>query len=428
MHLLHSAQITGLWGERDVEIVFHSDVNFLIGANGSGKTTVINLIAATLNTDFETLDRIPFDKVHLRLEEANSTDRSKTATIEVEKKAVPELPFPRVTVSFRGSPKAKTVSFSLDQWQEDVHLRRYRTAGREMFRRVRTSFGEELKGLTNVSWLSIHRYQGGADTEESKSVTSSVDKKLVQLNNEFVKYFSLLSKRADNEAASFQEKVFLSLIYEQTDTQLWSSIQQLDLDQERASLIDIFRNFNLKDTQFSASVDKQFAAVDEAVRNAKKTKGYSAKDFFALLNMWRVHAVVQEWRELVKQQKLIYQPKATFLDLINKQLVGGKKLAVNDKNELEAVTASGKTLSLMDLSSGEKQLIIILGQALLQECAAWIYIADEPELSLHMTWQVQLVANLRALNPNAQVIFATHSPDLVASFGSKVFDMGNLKK
>jgi predicted ATPase len=101
-------------------------------------------------------------------------------------------------------------------------------------------------------------------------------------------------------------------------------------------------------------------------------------------------------------------------------------LAINERNELKAEMEGEKSLGLTDLSSGEKQLIIILGEALLQQKAPWIYIADEPELSLHVSWQEKLTANLRQINPSAQIIFATHSPDIVGRFESKVFDMEKL--
>jgi predicted ATP-dependent endonuclease of OLD family len=78
---------------------------------------------------------------------------------------------------------------------------------------------------------------------------------------------------------------------------------------------------------------------------------------------------------------------------------------------------------LKDLSSGEKQLIILFGEALLQEGAASVYLADEPELSLHVAWQEQLVSSLRELNASAQLIFATHSPDIVSVYGDRVIDM-----
>jgi predicted ATP-dependent endonuclease of OLD family len=66
------------------------------------------------------------------------------------------------------------------------------------------------------------------------------------------------------------------------------------------------------------------------------------------------------------------------------------------------------------------------GEALLQEREHWIYIADEPELSLHVTWQEILTDNLRKINPNAQIIFATHSPDIVGSYQNRVFNLEDL--
>ena len=52
-----------------------------------------------------------------------------------------------------------------------------------------------------------------------------------------------------------------------------------------------------------------------------------------------------------------------------------------------------------------------------------IFIADEPEISLHVIWQENLLKGIRNLNENAQLIIATHSPDIVADFSDKVTDM-----
>lgn len=67
-----------------------------------------------------------------------------------------------------------------------------------------------------------------------------------------------------------------------------------------------------------------------------------------------------------------------------------------------------------------------MGRALLQEQQTAIYIADEPELSLHVDWQHRLIQNLVALNKNAQIIFATHSPDIVGPYEDRVTDMEKL--
>ena len=63
MSILKTFTVSRLWGEKDLSLSFHEDVNFLDPqCNGSGKTTVINLIAAALSADFHTLDRVNFRK------------------------------------------------------------------------------------------------------------------------------------------------------------------------------------------------------------------------------------------------------------------------------------------------------------------------------------------------------------------------------
>lgn len=110
------------------------------------------------------------------------------------------------------------------------------------------------------------------------------------------------------------------------------------------------------------------------------------------------------------------------MDILN-QMFYKKKTHVLDNNELAFTTNSGKKLSAFELSSGEKQLYIILAEALLQRGRSCIYIADEPELSLHINWQEILVDSLRELNPMSQIVFATHSPDIVSHYSDDVIDM-----
>ena len=120
----------------------------------------------------------------------------------------------------------------------------------------------------------------------------------------------------------------------------------------------------------------------------------------------------------------INKPKLTFITEIN-SLFQRKEIFINEKNELLIKTQSGKIFTLSNLSSGEKQLLIILGESLLQENSNHIYIADEPELSLHVEWQEKLVSSLKNVNPNSQIIFATHSPDIVGQFSKSVIKVEN---
>lgn len=83
-------------------------------------------------------------------------------------------------------------------------------------------------------------------------------------------------------------------------------------------------------------------------------------------------------------------------------------------------------IELKSLSSGEKQLFILLTEALLQKENNYLFIADEPELSLHIDWQKRILQEMLTLNPNAQIIVATHSPEIAGNYPDKVVNMKNI--
>jgi len=118
----------------------------------------------------------------------------------------------------------------------------------------------------------------------------------------------------------------------------------------------------------------------------------------------------------------INQNKDEFIAIVNEVFAETKK--VIDPNESKLMfTQEGteKKLSVKDLSSGEKQMLIILLTVLLQKREEYIVIMDEPEISLHIHWQYSLIDYLLRLNPNAQFILSTHSPSIFGKgWGKKV--------
>ena len=104
--------------------------------------------------------------------------------------------------------------------------------------------------------------------------------------------------------------------------------------------------------------------------------------------------------------------KSHFQDVVDKLFKDTGKTIQRDKNELY-FTSFGETISPYKLSSGEKQMLIILLSVLVQNKRHYTLFMDEPEVSLHIEWQQQLVSLIRDLNPNAQIILTTHSPAVI---------------
>jgi len=130
-------------------------------------------------------------------------------------------------------------------------------------------------------------------------------------------------------------------------------------------------------------------------------------------------SIVNEVQKLVD----IGLKKNLFLDTIDALFELTNKQVDRDKNEL--TFKSGKQILTPNmLSSGEKQLIIILLTALIQEEKNFVLLMDEPETSLHTDWQEKLIENVRNLNSHAQIIIATHSPSIVLDgWMDKVFEV-----
>lgn len=86
-------------------------------------------------------------------------------------------------------------------------------------------------------------------------------------------------------------------------------------------------------------------------------------------------------------------------------------------------------IQLEQLSSGEKQMLLILTTVFLQEEKPNILLMDEPEISLHITWQDRLIETIRELNPNCQLIITTHSPNIFANgWEDKIVFIQDLEK
>lgn len=105
-------------------------------------------------------------------------------------------------------------------------------------------------------------------------------------------------------------------------------------------------------------------------------------------------------------------PKTKFQDLVD-ELFGetGKKI-IRKSNEI-MFEQDGGILHPYQLSSGEKQMLVILLTVLVQDNQHGALFMDEPEISLHVEWQQRLISLIRELNPNVQIILTTHSPALI---------------
>lgn len=146
------------------------------------------------------------------------------------------------------------------------------------------------------------------------------------------------------------------------------------------------------------------------------------------LKLWKLQ------KEYTKYQVRIYKYNSEinrnthirFVSMMNELFSETQKKVNPDKEELEFLS-DNKEITPFQLSSGEKQLLIILLTVLVQDNKPFVLLIDEPEISLHFEWQENLINYIRELNPNVQLIIATHSADLIMKgWGDRVFEVRDL--
>ncbi|WP_373734947.1 AAA family ATPase [Bacteroides heparinolyticus] len=105
-------------------------------------------------------------------------------------------------------------------------------------------------------------------------------------------------------------------------------------------------------------------------------------------------------------------PKRKFQDMIDSLFSYTRKKIDRKSNDIVFYQDDERLLPYK-LSSGEKQMLVILLTVLVSDGNHCVLFMDEPEASLHIEWQQKLIGMIRDLNPNLQVILSTHSPAVI---------------
>ena len=125
-----------------------------------------------------------------------------------------------------------------------------------------------------------------------------------------------------------------------------------------------------------------------------------------------IHVLQNGGTDAASEAQRISEPKKIFQDMLDKLFAETGKKIIRSENEIR-FTQIGETLIPYQLSSGEKQMLAILLTVLVEDNKPYVLFMDEPEVSLHVDWQQQLIDLVLQLNPNVQIILTTHSPAVI---------------
>jgi len=434
MYKIEHMGIKNLWSTKDLEISFNPDINIFIGKNGSGKTTLIRSLKSVLTCDLMDLLDLNFSEISIKLKEGR-----KKRTIKVIKDTEGE------TLKYKISKETFYIPLIPLYELKEV---RYETA--RIYRRhsrfypmqsIVENIQMKLQKLVDIKWVSVSREIrdiGPIEELGSRRGVINIDRIVDGLLGELRDYLLSIQSKIGEKYKEFEKFVVISMLFDKEfDSKLKFGVTKDKdaLSDKRIKLTNAFKGLKIYDRHVEKKIENHFKKYSEAITRLQeiemhpertKDKGYTITDFTVLPLMARTEKMVEKASEIDEYKKKLMSGIDEYLNLLNR-FMDDKIIKLNPDGELVIrLKKSRENIDIRNLSSGEKQLLILFTEAVIQGKAKSIYIADEPELSLHIEWQENLLKSISILSPNSQIIVATHSPDIISNFSDKVFQMGEI--
>lgn len=128
----------------------------------------------------------------------------------------------------------------------------------------------------------------------------------------------------------------------------------------------------------------------------------------------QLHTYLQDNEKKLAVFKELADRAEILLDILNRKLAP-KQVQLDRDAGYQVKTHDGQKLKLGQLSSGEQHELVLLHSLLFRVTRGALLLIDEPELSLHVTWQTEFLEDLIRIAKQVgfSAVLATHSPYIV---------------
>ncbi|WP_282806674.1 AAA family ATPase [Hafnia alvei] len=460
MFKIESADIVDMWGSKSMHITFIDDVNFLIGVNGTGKTTVLNIIFAVLKGDIRNINKHEFRAIYINLERDSDDDYHYDTPQNI-----------RVYVS-KGYPSNKfSEAANIDNADElfyDINDDLYHVVDDESKRviynrtraledskdknKIEIVSPEQLNNIIgkyiNIVGISTNRDRFGDSIDGEKELLSSfwkngvahkeirkyrgIDEILTTQLARLKSYLIEKNNKIKEMSLIYQKNILLEMLSDSNNLMSTREIKGLagnfNLKESTLVLFEAYKNLGVIDDtnakHYKRKIDDNLKKVNKILieLHAKKYSGVTFEDVAVLSMYKKLNEVVELSENFNHKAETEMYSLGVFIEIIN-NFYNNKIVNINNSGDLQILLGSEKSIDVSELSSGEKQVLTILIEALLQRGNANVFFADEPEISLHVSWQSKIIKSIKKLNTNAQIIVATHSPEVAGSYPANIVNM-----
>ena len=403
---IKSITVKGLFNHYDhtIELNHEQHITILHGINGVGKTTILRMINALFNIDIVTLHKIYFNEFSVEL--SNSY---------------------KITIKRFKVGNGSNIEIYID---DNVKVPWLVSLNSDIFNNKENS-DSNFDGLINGDELVITKDGNKTRLDVLKFKLENIPVQFIEVNrlihitnqkeshqiknevkNSIEIYASELQKNIKNALANYAKK---SQELEQTfPFRLLKTTNQYNLEQlkEQIELLQTKRNA-LRDIGLITVTDTVSASLDESSIDSLETQ------YAVVMSVY-----IDDSEEKLKILEPLSKKIQLLLQIINSKFYG-KKLKIDENKGLIVITKEG-SIDLSLLSSGEQHEIVMFYDLIFKVEPNTLVMIDEPELSLHISWQHKFIDELKEIveNANYDVLIATHSPTIVGQNAQLMVALG----
>lgn len=406
-----SLEVKGLYNRYDYVVNFNDDITFLYGDNGSGKTTILTLLSAIVGGEFEKLFEYTYQEIYLTYID-NQDKVNQIAVVTLERNINTSNDGNITKVSFRGLG----VERELNKEQEG-EIRVLGLNLKKVFNCVDLPLYRQFKYSAGLGRINREARRISGMTEALQDVEGMIRNRHIQIMNHINEVNEDFKMNIISNLCSFD--------IDFTHTSDRMSKKQ-DITKSKNKLMAAFRELDILNGEQSQKIEDFYKKIEEY--SSVKTKDPFVAGYLDH-SLKQMNRIVELLDELEDNKKRILTPIRQFEETIQEffeesKNAQDKRIRILNDGRIK-VFIDNQVLPLRVLSSGERQLIIFFANLIfnMETDDEGVFIADEPELSLHLEWQKRFVKTMIKVNPRIQIIFATHSPELVNIYTSKMSEL-----
>lgn len=410
-------KVEKLFGRFNYDLQLNKDgLTILTGPNGFGKSTILKCIEALSNgvLGVSYYFYLDFKKIEVKLEDYKIVIQKRKNILSVNGIEFSREEFENVVERFVRRPYMRRID--KDKWFD---VRNGNSINISEFRRDIFSDDEDIS------------------YELSENVSEELTKEMKKINSAIGKIYFIREQRLITEKFNPRTEQRMVNVIDELPDKFRELVLRISNDYSRvANKLDstypnrLFSNEEKIDedeyTQKMSAMNDKFEKLNKYdLSNMQKSEGVVFKEEHAKA----LKIYFDDFDEKYKVYEDLVIKLDMYTDIINSRLKF-KNIKISRKEGIIIVDSEDerKRIFLNDLSSGEKQEMVLFYELIFESGNNELLLIDEPEISLHIAWQKKFMDDLLQIvkYKGINAIVATHSPQIINNHWERQIDLGEI--